>query len=83
MSLAAVGVMGGGLVREARVKIESYHGAESKKPWKIVRTDTYTDVEGEIVAADEATGECSIHVGGVTKTLSLGAGGLRIVPRPR
>jgi hypothetical protein len=34
---------------------------------------------GEIVTADETTGECSVHVGGETKTLSFGPGGIRII----
>jgi hypothetical protein len=48
-----------------------------------VRTDNYTDVAGEIVAADETTGECSVHIGGENKTLSFGPGGIRIVGRRR
>jgi hypothetical protein len=68
-------------VREKWVKLESWHSSEDKHRWKIVRTDNYTDVAGEIVTADETTGECSIHVGGETKTLSFGPGGIRIVGR--
>jgi len=63
------------------VKFESFHNSEDKRRYKVVRTDNYTDVEGEIVTADEATGECSMHVGGETKTLSFGPGGIRIVAR--
>jgi len=58
------------------MKLESWHSAEDKQRWKIVRTDDYTDVPGDIVAADEATGECSIQVGGETKTLSFGPRGI-------
>jgi hypothetical protein len=65
------------------MKLESWQSSEDKRLWKIVRTDNYTDVEGEIVMADEATGECSLHVGGETKTLSFGPGGIRIVGRKR
>ena len=61
------------------MKIESWSSSEDKRRWKIVRTDNYTDVPGEIVCADEATGECSLHVAGETKTLSFGPGGIRIV----
>ena len=48
-----------------------------------MRTDSYRDVEGEIITADEVTGECSVHVGDETKTLSFGPGGIRIVGRRR
>ena len=54
-----------------------------KAPWKVVRTDSYTDVDGEIFTADEATGECCVRVGGETKTFSFGTCGIRIVPRRR
>ena len=50
------------------MKLESWHSSEDKRRWKIVRTDNYTDVPGEIVTADETTGECSLHVAGETKT---------------
>ncbi len=74
------------------MKIESWVGSEEKARFKIVRTDNYTDVAGEIVTADESTGECSVLVPklddrGVpaadceTKTLCFGPGGIRIVPR--
>jgi hypothetical protein len=65
------------------MKLESYESAEVKKKWKIVRTDNYTDVAGEIVTADEATGECCVQVAGESKPLSFGPGGIRIVSRRR
>jgi hypothetical protein len=65
------------------VKLESWHSSEDKRRWKIVRLNDFKDVEGEIVTADEETGECSVRVGDETKTLSLGPGGLRIVGRGR
>ncbi len=65
------------------MKLESWHSSEDKRRWKIVRTDSYRDVEGEIITADEVTGECSVHVGDETKTLSFGPGGIRIVGRRR
>ncbi|HYP35537.1 MAG TPA: hypothetical protein VEQ62_04295 [Stellaceae bacterium] len=65
------------------MKLESYQSDEDKRRWKIVRTDNYTDVEGQIVSADELTGECAVHVGGETKALSFGPGGIRIVGRGR
>jgi hypothetical protein len=65
------------------MKLETWHSSEDKRRWKIVRLDNYTDVPGEIVTADETSGECSVHVGGETKTLSFGPGGIRIVGRRR
>jgi hypothetical protein len=69
------------------MKLESYRSAEDKKLWKIVRTDNYADVPGEIVAADEDTGECDVQrkVDGEEKTehLSFGAGGMKLVGRAR
>ena len=65
------------------MKLESWHSSKEKRRWKIVRTDNYTDVAGEIVSADETTGECSIHVGGETKTRSFGLGGIRSVGQGR
>ncbi len=67
----------------AIVKLESSQPSEYKAKWKIVRTDYVNsgNVEGEIVAADEATGEFSVCVGGETKTQCLGPGGIRIVGR--
>ena len=49
------------------MKLESWHSTEDKRRWKIVRTDDYTDVAGEIITADETTGECCVHIGGETK----------------
>ncbi len=71
-----------------RMKLESYHSTEDKKHWKLVRTDSYEDVEGEIVTADEDTGECAISVpdgngGTQTKTLSFGPLGIKLVGRKR
>ena len=65
------------------MKLESYHSVEDKKRWKIVRTDSCADVEGEIITADEASGETCLQVAGETKTLSFGPGGIRIVRRRR
>ena len=72
------------------MKLESWHGREDKRRWKedkrrwkIVRADTYADVPGEIVTAGETTGECSLELGGETKVLSFGRGGIRIVGRGR
>jgi hypothetical protein len=65
------------------MKLESGDATVDKRRWKIVRTDNYTEVPGEIVVADEATGECSVIVAGETKTLSFGPRGIRIVERGR
>jgi len=65
------------------MRLESWHSAEDKRRWKVVRTDDYTDVPGAIVTADEASGECTLQVGNETKTLSFGPGGIRIVGRGR
>jgi hypothetical protein len=69
------------------MKLEPWHTPEDKRKWKLVRTDfggpNGGDVEGEIITADEATGECCIQVGGETKTLSFGPHGIRIVGRRR
>jgi hypothetical protein len=65
------------------MKLESWHSPSDKARWKLVRTDNYTDVPGEIITADEDTGECCVQVGGETKTLSLGPRGFRIVGRGR
>lgn len=65
------------------MKLESWHSAEEKRRWKIVRTEDYTDIAGDIISADEATGECCVQVGGETKSLSLGPHGMRIVGRRR
>ncbi len=57
--------------------------AGDNRLWKIVRLDNFTDVPGEIVTADEATGECTLHSGGETKTLTFCPRGIRIVGRRR
>lgn len=49
----------------------------------IVETTHYTDVPGEIVAADEKTGECSLCADGEVKTLCFGPAGIKIVERRR
>ncbi len=71
------------------MRLESWHNSEDKARYKCVRTDNYTDVPGDIVMADEATGVCELlvlkadHSGTETKTLDLGPGGIRIVVRRR
>jgi hypothetical protein len=65
------------------MKLESWHSAADKARWKVVRTDDYYDVPGEIITADEISGECCMHVGGKTKTFSFGPRGIRIIGRRR
>jgi len=65
------------------MKLESWQSSEDKHRWKIVRRDNFVDVPGEIVSADDATGECSMQNNGETKTLSFGPNGIRIVGRAR
>jgi hypothetical protein len=65
------------------MKLESWQDAADKRRWKIVRTDTYTDVDGEIITADEATGECCLKIGTETKSFSFGPLGIRIIGRRR
>jgi hypothetical protein len=66
-----------------KMKLETWHSAKDKRRWKIIRTDNYTDVDGVIITADEASGECCIQVGGETKTLAFGPRGIRIIGRWR
>jgi hypothetical protein len=63
------------------VKLESFHSAADKHRWKVVRTDDYKDVPGEIISADEDTGECTVAVGGQTNKLDFGPRGIRLVSR--
>ncbi len=44
------------------MRLDESHSSEDKARWKIVRTDNYTDVPGDIVSADEVTGEASVSV---------------------
>jgi uncharacterized cupin superfamily protein len=63
------------------VKLESWHSTDEKARWKVVRRDYCTDVPGDIITANEETGECQMKVAGDTKTLSFGPWGIRIVGR--
>jgi hypothetical protein len=64
-----------------RMKLESFHNSEDKLKWKVIRTDTYTEIEGEIIEADEDTGECNVSINGETRKFDLGQGGIKIIPR--
>lgn len=63
------------------MRLETWHTSVDKANWKLVRLDDYTDVPGDIVAADEETGECKMHICGEIKTLSFGPNGIRILNR--
>jgi hypothetical protein len=63
------------------MKIESHESSEHKARYKAVRLDNGADVPGDIVTADEVTGEVSVHANGETKSLSFGPGMIRIIPR--
>jgi hypothetical protein len=70
------------------VKLESSDPVADKQRWKLVRTDNYTDVPGEILYANETTGDCCMTQadgkgGTENKNLSFGPGGIRIVGRQR
>jgi hypothetical protein len=69
------------------MKLEAHQPTEEKKQWKIVRTDSYRDVPGEIIIADESTGECDVQrvIDGEATTahLNFGAGGIKLVRRSR
>jgi hypothetical protein len=60
---------------------------EIKSRYKVVRLDDHSDVPGEIIAADEATGECKMRDPNAPtapaneKTFSFGADSIRIVRR--
>jgi hypothetical protein len=70
------------------MKLESHQTAEEKRLYKLVRTDDYSDVPGEIVTADEDSGEACVQINKVdgaseTRALNFGPNGLRIVARRR
>jgi hypothetical protein len=52
------------------MNLESCHGTKDKRRWKIVRN--YSDVPGEVITADEATGQYCVQVGGETEMLKPG-----------
>ncbi|HEV2303318.1 MAG TPA: hypothetical protein VGR91_17260 [Stellaceae bacterium] len=64
------------------VKLDARVDAAEAARYKLVRTDSYADIAGDIVWADEASGSYAVR--GRDSTVSehcLGVGGLRIVPR--
>ncbi len=69
-------------------KLEAHLSAEEKHRWKLVRTDNFFDVPGEIVSADEGTGEACMKITAADgasedKSMSFQPGGFRIVGRSR
>jgi hypothetical protein len=65
------------------MKIEVYEEGVWKARHKLVRLDDLSDIPGEIVTANEETGECAVTRAGEMKQLDFGPGGFRIVERGR
>lgn len=65
------------------MKLDETTPAEERARWKAVRTDSLRDIPGEIVSADEQTGECVIDVHGQKQEWKFGSHGLRIMLRRR
>ncbi len=71
------------------MKFEAYHNAEEKARYKLVRTDTYIDIPGQIVEADEENGTCVLAVvpapgeAAVNQSFNFGPHGFRVVLRRR
>lgn len=74
------------------MKIESFEDVETKRRWKVVRLDLIEDVPGEIISANDETGDCAMQVpvhaadGSMTTqtvTHAFGPCGMRIVWRAR
>lgn len=64
------------------MKIEPHESQAYKHRWKIVDTSDYSDVPGEIISADDVTGEATVERGGETVVLpTLGQGSIKIVGR--
>jgi hypothetical protein len=65
------------------MKIEAGAESEVKKRWKVVRLDSGADVPGDLVSADEVTGEVVTSVKGENQTFNLHQCGIKIVSRGR
>jgi len=61
------------------MKIEE--SATDKDRWKLVRTDDYRDIPGDVVMADEDTGEAAVSDKGEMRHLQFSPRGFRIVRR--
>lgn len=65
------------------MKLESWHSAEDKARWKIIRLDLFDEMPGEIVSADEETGVCCLTYNGEKKIHEFGHAGIRIIKAAR
>jgi hypothetical protein len=69
------------------MKLEGWQTVDDRRRWKIVRRDNCSDVHGDVISADEETGEACLLVTAngksETKTFSFGPAGIRIVGRRR
>jgi len=69
------------------MKIEKYHSEDDKKRWMVVRTDYCGPnggaLDGDIVEADEESGDVVMKINGEEKTFNLGPGGVRLIGRWR
>lgn len=61
------------------MKLESFHEAAEKKRWRVIRLDNFSQIPGDIVTADEVTGECQMNHNGETKTHNFGPGGIKLI----
>jgi hypothetical protein len=61
------------------VKFESFDDPKIKERYRVVRTLNYTDVPGDIVMADELTGDCTMQDAENTRAYHFGPLGIRII----
>jgi hypothetical protein len=51
-----------------------------RKRWRVVRLDSYSDIPGEIMFADELTGEVKMKdYGGFERSYAFGSGAIKII----
>ena len=63
-------------------KLDARRDAAEARHYKLVRLDTFADIAGELVWADEASGSYAVRdAAGAVSEHCLGPNGLRIVPR--
>ena len=65
------------------MRLDDTMPSEERARWKIVRMDSYRDVPGMIVSADEMTGKCVLEMHGENREYDLGHRGIRIMLRGR
>ena len=63
------------------MKLESSMPAEERARYKIVRTDSYKDIPGLIISADEADGTAVTLYQDKNESYNFGPGGMRIAKR--